>query len=1081
MQPRGQFDTDIDAGRDDTASQIAAPGRPRYFRAGSLAARGLGAVLLVAFAVLMASPLQAQSASTLVSNTGQTHSTSTGYTVGASGASQYTQAQQFTTGDYADGYQLSSVQVYFKDFDASDVPSVSIFEADAFGNPDSSAYTLTNPATVTNNSLNTFTAPANAILDTETKYFVMVAATSGSFSVGVTNSNGEDSGIASAWSINDQRHVRSSDSGSWSTSSAGDSNMRVSVHGSGVLPVVTIVADSTSAIYAEGSANFTLTRTGTLDAPLAVTVDLTQSHSYLATLERTVVFLPSSATVALRIQGSDFQRLASGTVPVNGTLTATVADGTGHDVGTTSSATVNIVIAATIKIEESSYTISEEGGSVLTVTAIARTGEGAPQPTADIFVSLGTFATGSAAPPDDYETVSAILRFRTSDFTLVDTAYEARVSIEISIHDDLEYDSGETFEVRLEGAPGLHIKYWYNFVNSAGQRCGSACAVTATITDNDTAQVMGVTVAPGPRQLEVNWTAVGNATGYKVQWTSGGESYNTSDRQATVTSGSTTNYTIGSLVNGTEYTVRVIATQTGANDSLPSEEATGTPVEIALCGARLLATQRVTEQAELNICWNVGSAFGTGNSTVIEWQQRFFWGAHDTNPWGPWKEVARGDTYTPCVSGGTSCVQHTLRELLRGTPVTYRMRIRDGNRTAFESPEVEVQAPNSNATGLVPEISGSFLPGTLEFVDVPTGQFWFDLAFEDSDHMMSVLMTETVQGLDAGDLVVTNATATLELFDYVYKVTLTPVTLGQPVTAHLPANRVRGVGEGVTSGGNNYTRDNVASNTMTWQTAPPAILRATGSPGEPLTAAFENVPSSHDGSSGFTFWMTFSENVKITSADMRDHALLVNGGTVTSAEPVDGLKSRWELTVQPSGTGPVSILARLHQACTVAGALCTADGRTLTVAPALQVPGPPPANVKAVAPAVTPAFTASFTSVPEAHKGSGRFNVRIAFSEDVSISYKDMRDHVLTVSGGKVVRAKRVNKRKDLWQIRVRPSSHGAVTLTLPETASCDDPGAVCTAERLALSGTISITIAGPPVLPVADAKVQKGPNASPP
>ena len=1077
MQPRGQFDTDIDAGRDDTASKITEPGRPRYFRAGSLAARGLGAVLLVAFAVLLASPLQAQTVSTLVSNTGQTHNTSTGYTVGASGASQYTQAQQFTTGDNADGYQLSSVQVYFKDFDTLDVPSVSIYEADASGNPDSSAYTLTNPATVTNNSLNTFTAPANSTLETETKYFVVVEATAGSFSVGVTDSNGEDSGKANAWSINDQRHVRSSDSGSWSTSSAGDSNIRVSVHGSVVLPVVTIVADSTSAIYAQGSANFTLTRTGALDAPLAVTVTLTQSHSYLATLERTVVFLPASATVALQIQASDFRRLASGTVPANGTLTATVADGTDHDVGTTSSATVNIIIAATIKIEQSSYTISEEGGSVLTVTAVARTGDGAPQPAADIFVSLGTFATDSAMSPGDYQAVSEILGFRTSDFTQVDTAYEARVSIDISIHDDLEYESGETFEVRLEGAAGLHIKYWYNFVNSAGQRCGPVCAVTATITDNDTAQVMGLTVAPGPRQLEVNWTAVANATGYKVQWTSGGESYNTSDRQATVTSGSTTNYMIGSLVNGTEYTVRVIATQTGANDSLPSEEATGTPVEIALCGARLLATQRVWEQAELDICWNVGSAFGTGNSTVIEWQQRFFWGGHDTNPWSPWREVARGDTYTPCVSSGTFCVQHTLRELLRGTPVTYRMRIRDGNRTAFESPEVEVQAPNSNTTGLVPQISGSFLPGTLEFVDVPTGQFWFDLAFGDSDHIMSVLMTETVQGLDAGDLVVTNATATLELFDYVYKVTLTPVTLGQPVTARLPANRVKGVGEGVTSGRNNYTRDNIASTTMTWQTAPPANNRATGSLGEPLTAVFENVPSSHDGSSGFTLWMTFSENVEITPADMRDHALLVSGGTVTSAKPLDQLTSRWELTLQPSGTGPVSILARLHQACTVAGALCTADGRTLTVAPAVQVPGPPPANVKAV----TPAFTASFTSVPEAHKGSGRFNVRIAFSEDVNISYKDMRDHVLTVSGGKVVRAKRVNKRKDLWQIRVRPSSLGAVTLTLPETASCDDPGAVCTAEGLALSGTISITIAGPPVLPVADAKVQKGPKASPP
>ena len=75
----------------------------------------------------------------------------------------------------------------------------------------------------------------------------------------------------------------------------------------------------------------------------------------------------------------------------------------------------------------------------------------------------------------------------------------------------------------------------------------------------------------------VTWTAVDTATGYTVQWTSGGQGYNTGDRQATVTPGSTTSHTIDSLTNGTEYTVRVIATRTGANDGPPSAEVTGTP------------------------------------------------------------------------------------------------------------------------------------------------------------------------------------------------------------------------------------------------------------------------------------------------------------------------------------------------------------------------------------------------------------------------------------------------------------------------------------------------------------------------
>ena len=137
--------------------------------------------------------------------------------------------------------------------------------------------------------------------------------------------------------------------------------------------LVTIAADSTSAIYAENSADFTLTRTGAIADPLAVTVNLTQSQDYLtaANRSRTVGFAAGSTTAALRIPASQFRQLASGTVPEKGTLTATVAAGTGYVVGTPNAAAVDILIAATIRIEESSYTVSEEGGGLLTVTVRA--------------------------------------------------------------------------------------------------------------------------------------------------------------------------------------------------------------------------------------------------------------------------------------------------------------------------------------------------------------------------------------------------------------------------------------------------------------------------------------------------------------------------------------------------------------------------------------------------------------------------------------------------------------------------------------------------------------------------------------
>ena len=107
-------------------------------------------------------------------------------------------------------------------------------------------------------------------------------------------------------------------------------------------------------------------------------------------------------------------------------------------------------------------------------------------------------------------------------------------------------------------------------------------------------------------------------------------------------------------------------------------------------------------------------------------------------------------------------------------------------------------------------------------------------------------------------------------------------------------------------------------------------LRCTGTANQTeataLTAAFGDMPVNHDGSSAFTLRIAFSADVQIVRRDMKDHALTVTGGTVTRAKRVDGRSNLWEFNVEPSGTGPVSILVEQDRACTEPGALCTADG-----------------------------------------------------------------------------------------------------------------------------------------------------------
>ena len=140
----------------------------------------------------------------------------------------------------------------------------------------------------------------------------------------------------------------------------------------------------------------------------------------------------------------------------------------------------------------------------------------------------------------------------------------------------------------------------------------------------DLEQVMGVGVAPGNARLVVNWTAVDTATGYTVQWKSGSQGYNTGDRQATVTSGSTTSYTIPGLTTGTEYTVRVIATRTGATDGPPSAEVKGTPFTTPGAPQHLSG---VPGDEQVMLTWDATSS--DGGSAIL----RYEYAIDDSGTW----------------------------------------------------------------------------------------------------------------------------------------------------------------------------------------------------------------------------------------------------------------------------------------------------------------------------------------------------------------------------------------------------------------------------------------------------------------
>ena len=125
---------------------------------------------------------------------------------------------------------------------------------------------------------------------------------------------------------------------------------------------------------------------------------------------------------------------------------------------------------------------------------------------------------------------------------------------------------------------GLDAGTSYTFEAYGDARCATTPLATAAGVLTTPGRVSGVTLTPGSGRLAVSWSVpAGKVTGYKVQWKSGSEEYDTSDtstRQKTVTSGTLT--TITGLTNGTAYTVRVTA-YNATGDGPASAEATGTP------------------------------------------------------------------------------------------------------------------------------------------------------------------------------------------------------------------------------------------------------------------------------------------------------------------------------------------------------------------------------------------------------------------------------------------------------------------------------------------------------------------------
>ena len=113
-------------------------------------------------------------------------------------------------------------------------------------------------------------------------------------------------------------------------------------------------------------------------------------------------------------------------------------------------------------------------------------------------------------------------------------------------------------------------------------------------------------------------------------------------------------------------------------------------------------------------------------------------------------------------------------------------------------------------------------------------------------------------------------------------------------------------------------------------------------------------------------------------------------------------------------------------------------------------------------PVVVP-LTASLHDAPENHDGRSPFTFELRFSEELKLSYKKLRDHAFTVTGGTIQKAQRIVKSSNIrWRITVMPDSDSPVHVFLPATTRCGAQGGICASGGRKLSNSLELIVNGP-------------------
>ena len=371
----------------------------------------------------------------------------------------------------------------------------------------------------------------------------------------------------------------------------------------------------------------------------------------------------------------------------------------------------------------------------------------------------------------------------------------------------------------------------------------------------------------------------------------------------------------------------------------------------------------------------------------------------------------RNDGGTDADIAGETASTHTLVSADEGKTIKVRVSFTDdaGNEETLTSAATAAVAsrPNTPATGL-PTISG-----TVQVDETLTAD---TSAISDEDGLDNV--SYQYQWLRDDADIAGQTSSTYELI---------PADEGKTIKVRVTFQDDAGNAESLISG------------------ATTAVL-ARSAPVDALTASFANMPADHNGEN-FTFQLTFSENVEAGYARIRDHAFTVTGATIDSASRItQGSNQGWNVEVNPTGNGSVSITLPETTDCNAVGAICTDDSRKLSHSTSETVAGPPAISVSDTTVQEADGAVLAFTAILS-HASSRTVTVDYATSDGTAVAGSDYTaaSGALTFNAGDTSQTVQVTVLTDS-----EDESQETLTLTLsnPSQATLDDATGTGTIEN---------------------------------